>query len=253
MGNSIKMSEEEYQEIIEFFDGKLTKEDIDSIESLVVGHNIDLDFEGQDYYEYNFNNDSFSIFLEKFKFDFLTFPNLKVLNILDDRIYELPEEVSYLKSLEKLDLSTCECLKDISYEIGELSNLKILNLSHCEYLKRIPSEIGELSNLKILNLSHCEYLKRIPSEIGELSNLEKLDLSRCEYLKYIPDEIGELSNLKILDLSSCERLRELPSSIGNLTNLEELNLGGTDIETIPPEILELEKKGCKIIRPYRMI
>ncbi len=229
MGNSIKMSEEEYQEIIEFFDGKLTKEDIDSIESLVVGHNIDLDFEGQDYYEYNFNNDSFSIFLEKFKFDFLTFPNLKVLNILDDRIYELPEEVSYLKSLEKLDLSTCECLKDISYEIGELSNLKILNLSHCEYLKRIPSEIGELSNL------------------------EKLDLSRCEYLKYIPDEIGELSNLKILDLSSCERLRELPSSIGNLTNLEELNLGGTDIETIPPEILELEKKGCKIIRPYRMM
>ena len=229
MGNSIKMSEEEYQEIIEFFEGKLTKEDIDSIESLVVGHNIDLDFEGQDYYEYNFNNDSFSIFLEKFKFDFLTFPNLKVLNILDDRIYELPEEVSYLKSLEKLDLSTCECLKDISYEIGELSNLKILNLSHCECLKRIPSEIGELSNL------------------------EKLDLSRCECLKYIPDEIGELSNLKILDLSSCERLRELPSSIGNLTNLEELNLGGTDIETVPPEILELEKKGCKIIRPYRMM
>ena len=86
----------------------------------------------------------------------------------------LPPEISFFRSLQKLDL-TGNHLRELPPEIGNLTALRYLDLAG-NHLRELPSEIGKLTALTWLNLQNTQ-LRDLPPEIGNLTVLTELNLS----------------------------------------------------------------------------
>lgn len=157
--------------------------------------------------------------------------SLEILNLNINNINKLPESIGSLTSLKELLLWKNELIK-LPDSITSLSSLESLNL-RLNQLISIPELIGNLSSLKELNL-HDNKLTTIPQSIGHFTLLEKLNLSWNE-LTDLPDSIGSLSSLKNLDLGR-NNLTKIPSSIGSLSSLEILNLSENNLKNIPDTI-----------------
>nr|ABK21233.1 unknown [Picea sitchensis] len=163
----------------------------------------------------------------------------------------LHEHSKVVQNLEKLSLSLCEGLGNMSRFNGTQSNLKLpimldFNMDHCcdleelplgicdmssvqkwsitncHLLQKLPDDLGRLSSLRMLRVSACLGLKELPTSIGKLGKLEYLDISLCECLKELPEEIGQLKKLEELDMRECSRLRKLPKSVGGLRSLKHV-------------------------------
>nr|AAY78890.1 CC-NBS-LRR resistance-like protein [Pinus lambertiana] len=163
----------------------------------------------------------------------------------------LQEHSKVLQKLEKVSLSLCEGLGNMSRFNGNQSNLKLpvmldFNMDHCcdleelplgicdmssaqkwsitncHLLRKLPDDLGRLSSLRMLRISACLGLKELPASIGKLGKLEYMDISLCECLKELPEEIGQLKKLEELDMRECARLRKLPKSVGGLKSLKHV-------------------------------
>jgi len=163
----------------------------------------------------------------------------------------LHEHSKVVQNLEKLSLSLCEGLGNMSRFNGTQSNLKLpimldFNMDHCcdleelplgicdmssvqkwsitncHLLQKLPDDLGRLSSLRMLRVSACLGLKELPTSIGKLGKLEYLDISLCECLKELPEEVGQLKKLEELDMRECSRLRKLPKSVGGLRSLKHV-------------------------------
>ncbi|PON97453.1 TIR-NBS-LRR-like protein [Trema orientale] len=110
---------------------------------------------------------------------------LKVLCFRGCRGLQLPNSLSGLCSLVKLDLSFCDLAEGaISDDIGSLSLLEHLNLSG-NYFTSIPETISQLSQLRDLLLLGCCMLQSLPKNLP--SNLRHLDISDCYELRISDD------------------------------------------------------------------
>lgn len=87
------------------------------------------------------------------------------------RSVRLPQSISLLTHLEKLDISENN-LTTIPSSLNNLDSLKYLNLSH-NNLKSVPEVIFSMNNLKYLDLSYNQ-IKTIPPSIKALKNLTTL-------------------------------------------------------------------------------
>ncbi|WJX53516.1 hypothetical protein P8452_39500 [Trifolium repens] len=193
--------------------------------------------------------------------------NLKVLNLDETSIKELPSSLHHLVGLQKLSLKSCTKLKTIPSSIGNLSELLKLNLAGCASLETFPSSLFKLKLTK-LNFKGCSMLatfpeileraesftcidltdtavKELPSSLHLLVGLEELYLQGCTKLKTIPSSIRNLSKLLWLDLDYCKSLETFPSSIFKL-NLTELNFEGCSMLQTFPKILEPTEKKFHI-------
>ncbi|KAI5384429.1 hypothetical protein KIW84_071444 [Lathyrus oleraceus] len=140
-----------------------------------------------------------------------TTENLKVLNLKNTAIKELPSSLHRLIGLEELDLQGCRKLKTIPSSIGNLSKLLKLDLTYCESLETFPSSIFKLKLTK-LDFCGCSMLRtfpEIPCDIGELSSLTQISL-RGTNIVNLPESMVHLSNLKSLDLRDCTSLECIP-------------------------------------------
>ncbi|KAG2279838.1 hypothetical protein Bca52824_051058 [Brassica carinata] len=153
-----------------------------------------------------------------------------------------------LKSNEsqKLDLSDCGSLKELTSSIGNATKLRVCNLSYFWDLKA-PSSIGRLINLQELDLSHCFGLKEfnVCSSLEKLSgcsSLKELNLSNTD-IEEMPSSISTWSCLYKLDMSECRNLKEFPNVPDSI---EELVLSFTGIKEVPPWIENLFR-SCKLI------
>ena len=70
------------------------------------------------------------------------FQNLETL-MLDNIIDNLPDEVSYCKSLNFLSLPNNKALKSLPDSIGTMDNLSFVNISGCDPSLRIPESIAD--------------------------------------------------------------------------------------------------------------
>jgi Leucine-rich repeat (LRR) protein len=168
----------------------------------------------------------------------------------------LPENISYLKYVEQLDLYGNR-LTSLPEKIIDLSVLETLNLSGNNFTI-FPEVVCQLKRLRFLDLSknHLIFLPNI-----NMPKLFSLDVSHNEikflptnlitpklamlYLEYnklqsLPKYLGDFSNLKHLDVSY-NYLRSLPNSLSKLTNLGFLNASFKDLEYIPSGVGTLPK------------
>ncbi|WJX53530.1 hypothetical protein P8452_39513 [Trifolium repens] len=146
--------------------------------------------------------------------------NLKVLNLDETSIKELPSSLHHLVGLQKLSLRNCTKLKTIPSSIGNLSKLLWLDLHYCKSLETFPSSIFKLKLTK-LDFLFCSMLAtfpEIPNDIGRLSSLTELSL-RGSSIVNLSESLALLSSLKSLDLSDCKLLECVPKLPPNLNQV----------------------------------
>ncbi|MFX0147216.1 MAG: leucine-rich repeat domain-containing protein [Candidatus Hodarchaeota archaeon] len=188
---------------------------------------------------------------------FTSFNKLRIIDLSNSGINEIPKNVNNLRNLENLIL-TNNNLRFLPDSICELKNLNYLDLSLNKMLE-LPEAISNLKSLKNLNL-YDNKLKKLPNSFGGLESLEKLSIEfneltelpesfsnlKClkkvslggNHLTFLPDSIGNLNSLLVLSLYD-NKIKNLPDSIENLNSLETLNLIQNNIEELPKTIGQL--------------
>ncbi|KAG2279842.1 hypothetical protein Bca52824_051062 [Brassica carinata] len=126
------------------------------------------------------------------------------------RLKEIPD-LSKAMSLEKLDLSDCGSLKELTSSIGNATKLRVCNLSYFWDLKALPSSIGR--NLK--------EFPNVPDSIEEL-------VLSFTGIKEVPPWIENLFRLRKLIMEGCQRLKTISPNVSKLYNLEFLCLRNYD-------------------------
>ncbi|PIA36417.1 hypothetical protein AQUCO_03400359v1 [Aquilegia coerulea] len=164
---------------------------------------------------------------------------LKDLNLsLNPGLRSLPTSTFNLVELKKFNLEGCSGLQTHCLKHFPLS-LEELNLSRCDSLKDIKLDSSSFPNLRILDLgfTSVKLISYFPS------SLEELNLSRCYSLQDIKLESSSFPNLRILDLRFTPvKLISLKSfsSLENIIldsneNLEVVDLCDTKIRKFPLE------------------
>nr|CAD7576306.1 unnamed protein product [Timema californicum] len=160
--------------------------------------------------------------------------NLTILNLENNKLVELPPNISCLANLAHLNVS-CNNFRTLSEDVSHLLKLIVLNVNH-NTLSDIPKTIGNLKNLKVLKMSENN-LYYLPESLGDLKNLEKLDVSK-NILECLPNSIGNLSKLFVLNISQ-NKLTDIPESFKNLCLLNCLNISHNIMEVLPECLIEL--------------
>ncbi|MDD1524731.1 T9SS type A sorting domain-containing protein [Riemerella anatipestifer] len=167
-----------------------------------------------------------------------SFLNLKVLDLSNFNLQEIPSRVSSLNFIQELNLSGNPIKSGFSH-LSKLKSLKKLDLSSTQ-MEAIPAEVNSLTQLISLNLSKNNLKENSINGIENLNLLEWLSLDQ-NHLNSIPPALGKLENLVYLNLSG-NNLKENFAIIKHLSSLQYLNLSHNQIEgNFPNELSQLEK------------
>uniref|UniRef100_A0A803L2G3 Disease resistance R13L4/SHOC-2-like LRR domain-containing protein n=1 Tax=Chenopodium quinoa TaxID=63459 RepID=A0A803L2G3_CHEQI len=141
-------------------------------------------------------------------------------------------KVRDLSITDKL-ISTFECLrvldiqqagiKELPASVGELICLRFLNLSHTDIVK-LPQSITRLVNLQSLYLKYCYNLKELPRDMSKLVNLRHLKIEWSNKVSHTPMGLENLTNLTTLDTFIVGEQNGSEANImGRLADLNQLN------------------------------
>ena len=188
-----------------------------------------------------------NVVMDEFPAGLTNCKNLKELSLYGRNYTEIPEQISDLANLERMELLFLPTGCRIPDSIGQLTKLKYLSTYSVYYndldkevgITQLPESIGNCTELEELNLTGAS-ITSLPKSITKLKKLTKLDLSQCLNLKSLPADIGELTGLTQLDmeiiLPNIGQLSTLPDSIVNLTNLTEIKAGQQQLKSLPEQI-----------------
>ncbi|XP_070570741.1 p53-induced death domain-containing protein 1-like [Ptychodera flava] len=165
---------------------------------------------------------------------YCTDTRIRTLQLDKNKLSSLPEELSYLRQLEDLQLS-CNLFTTFPSCICSLKHLQNLDMSE-NYLLTLPEEFCRLENLRTLNLADNR-LTEIPAAVTTLRNLMELDMSENS-LRAIHPGIGKLQNLTTLVLDN-NSIQELPEEMFTLRLLSSLHLEANELKSIHPMIAKL--------------
>ncbi|XP_055820920.1 putative disease resistance protein RGA1 [Solanum dulcamara] len=107
-----------------------------------------------------------------------------------------PSLLEKFVSLRVLNLSNLE-LKQLPSSIGDLVHLRYLNLSG-NRMRSLPKQLCRLQNLQTLDLHKCQSLSCLPKQTSKLGSLRNLLLDHCYEWTCMPPRIGSLTCLKTL-------------------------------------------------------
>ncbi|PON68307.1 GPCR kinase [Parasponia andersonii] len=170
---------------------------------------------------------SYNLFRGQFPVSVTNLSNLEVLNFNENgnfNLWRLPGNISGLKRLRSMVLTTCMVYGQIPRSIGNMTSLVDLELSGNFLSGRIPAELGSLRNLTHLELYYNQLVGPIPEELGNLPELVDLDMSVNRLTGQIPDSVCRLPKLQVLQLYNNSLGGEIPSGIAESTTLTMLSL-----------------------------
>ncbi|XP_028764535.1 receptor-like protein 7 [Neltuma alba] len=160
----------------------------------------------------------------------------------------LPDSISNLNILSKLDLSISHFSGRLPNSISKLTELTYLDLSMNNFSGPIPP-FGAAKKLTYMDLSDNVLGGKIssPDRFGELQNLATINLRNNSISGIIPSSLLMLSSLRSIKLSNNQfsQLHEfsiVPSSVLNTLDLSSNNLSGP----IPSSIFQL--RGLSILQ-----
>ncbi|KAK9268082.1 hypothetical protein L1049_010521 [Liquidambar formosana] len=190
---------------------------------------------------------------------FLNMQNLKVLNLSDTDIEELPESLFFLPNLSALLLGNCTNLKKVP-SLKNLSCLKVLDLSSTLKLKELPQGMDMLSNLRRLNISHTG-VNCFPAEsVHMFRHVEELLMGGIEWGSYAKVQNGrayiedliKLKNLAILEVMfyNSEVLDRYTRS-EHWDQLQGFNISIGWMESVVST--ELGRKGIKVYGEHLLV
>ncbi|CAM8908827.1 unnamed protein product [Rhodiola kirilowii] len=211
------------------------------------GRIIELDL-GSESISDGFNSSS-SIFHLKYlqslnlaynEFKSITIPNrladlsaLRYLNLSNAGFTgKIPIEISKLRELQVLDLSTYFSDLEIHNLVGLVQNLTHLSELHLDGVNLSASATtwcsvlsSSLPNLTVLSLSHCNLLSTVDNySLAKLQFLSVLRLDSNNLSLLDPQVFAKFSHLVALSLVSCELEGTFPAQIFQLQTLQELVL-----------------------------
>lgn len=163
--------------------------------------------------------------------------SLEVINLSSNLLNELPdppeEWFARLKSQDANDrkMSTVSAATNITTTSeGSLrvvppagNSLLRLYLGDNRLTDDVFHQISLFPNLKVLNISFNEILEVLPS-ISRCTKLEALYLSGNKLTSLPAEDLEKLTNLRVLHLNG-NKLQTLPSELGSIKNLEHLDVG----------------------------
>lgn len=129
--------------------------------------------------------------------------------------------ISSFRCLRVLDLHDFG-IEELPSSINELSHLRYLDLSNNDLVK-LPESITRLYYLQTLKLNFCEKLRRLPKGIGRLINLRRLEIDECGSLIGIPLGLGKLKHIQTLSRFIVGKAGSSPECNGGLRVLNGLN------------------------------
>jgi len=148
----------------------------------------------------------------------------------------LPDEISHLKFLEVVNLSSNHLIGSFPTSLGSLEGLKIVDFSSNDLMGGFD-EVEPMPSLIELLLADTNVNGTIPEFILGCTELRLLDLSDNALSGTIPERLFDLTKLAILDLNNNKLSGTLPRAIRKLINVEELLMQGNKLTgTIPTEI-----------------
>ncbi|KAF3448870.1 hypothetical protein FNV43_RR09586 [Rhamnella rubrinervis] len=151
------------------------------------------------------------------------FKLLRMLDLHNSGLKEVPSSIGKLKHLRYLDLSENKDIVELPASITMLQNLQTLKLSSCYELRDWPIGFRKLVNLRHLEFDWCYSLTRMPRGLGQLTNLQTLsEVVLTKQPDHELSELKELNNLrgalKITNLRS-----EIQSESANLEGKKHLS------------------------------
>ncbi|PON67246.1 TIR-NBS-LRR-like protein, partial [Parasponia andersonii] len=162
----------------------------------------------------------------------LLMKKLKILCFRGCRGLQLPNSLTGLCSLIKLDLSFCDLAEGaIPDDIGSLSLLEHLNLSG-NYFTSIPETISQLSQLRELLLFGCCMLQSLPNNLPP--SLEDIDVSDCYALRISDDMTTRISENGFPLISSNNKFGFIGDSKNSFGPVDKDSTIGTPL-TMPEE------------------
>ncbi|KAL1464917.1 hypothetical protein WDU94_004522 [Cyamophila willieti] len=139
----------------------------------------------------------------------------KLFNIF----WELPSSLTYLTSLQELNVSGVE-LNLIPEDIGNLVFLEVFDVSY-NRLNKLPDSMSKLSSLKVLNVSYNN-LTMLPDEFGLQSSLTTLHAQYNDLSELSPG--FETINLVYCDLYRNELAEKVVSLLKQIKTLHSLDV-----------------------------
>ncbi|EOA15145.1 hypothetical protein CARUB_v10028521mg [Capsella rubella] len=134
---------------------------------------------------------------------------------------KLPEDISTLSELDKLDLTSNPNLTGpLPPNIGNLKKLTEFHFGKNKLSGKIPNELfTSKMNLKHVRLDRNRLSGEIPASLNNLTNLQELDVSNNRFTSsLIPSWISSLDSLSTLRMEGIQLQGQIPISFFNHRN-----------------------------------
>ncbi|XP_071734060.1 putative disease resistance RPP13-like protein 1 [Rutidosis leptorrhynchoides] len=181
-------------------------------------------------------------------------PLLRVLNLSNFRISEVPESIGNLRHLRYLNLSRTE-ITQLPESVCNLYNLQTLILFGCFSLVKLPNNLSKLKNLRHFDMRNTPRLNNMPIEMGNLNSLQTLSkiILGGENGRFKTSELKELKNL-------CGEISiECLEKVQNATHVQEANFSHKRISELEVKWSDefdgsrnqlLEKEALEGLKPH---
>ncbi|KAK2366008.1 disease resistance protein RPV1 [Trifolium repens] len=128
---------------------------------------------------------------------------LKILNLSHSHSLTQTPDFSNMPNLEKLVLTDCPMLSEISPSIGHLDEVLLINLEDCINICSLPRSIYKLKSLNTLILSGCLKIDKLEDDLEDMKSLTTLIANNTAIAK-VPFSVVRSKSIGYISLCGYE-------------------------------------------------